>query len=185
MVLETTGHALSNSGTIEATNGGWLLVSHSTITDTATAHSTASGANSLVELDTATVNGGIVSVGAGAFMETVSGGTSTITAAVSDAGTVGAFNSSHLAITGAVTGAGDAHIGAAGVLEFAAASSTNVIFETFGSNHTGTLMLDTATKTTSQFSGTISNFANGNDIDLGAINFTTGKAELSFNTGTK
>ena len=56
--------------------------------------------------------------------------------------------------------------GTKGVLEFVAASSTNVSF-----GHGGTLILDTATNAANKFTGKISGFDHSDDIVLGAINF--------------
>jgi hypothetical protein len=43
------------------------------------------------------------------------------------------------------------------------------------------LQLDAGTAAAAKFTGTVAGFAHGsNDVDLGAIDFTTGNAQLSF-----
>jgi hypothetical protein len=164
MMIQTSGHAINNAGTIEATDGGWLRVSHTTITDGATAHFSVAGTNSLIDLDAATINGGIVSVGAGSTLEAVNGTTNRINAAIANSGMLEAISGSQLTVTGAVTGGGAALIGSGGTLEFGAASNAAVDFDP---GATGTLQLDHS----HDFSGTVAGLSTQNSIDLRDINF--------------
>jgi len=197
MLIHTPGHAVANTGTIEATGGGWLMIQDTTITDTGAGSVQATGTgllgsttiNSHIDLDNATITGGTVTVGASTFLTAVHGSTATVTAAVVDNGTLEALNSytdsnsvthtSHLTINGAVTGGGGALIGLGGVIEFGVSSSANVKFDKFSTTDHGTLMLDKATSVTSQFTGTITGFHINDDIDLGAIGFTDGDVNIS------
>ena len=205
MLIHTPGHAVANTGTIEATGGGWLMIQDTTITDTGAGSVQATGTgllgsttiNSHIDLDNATITGGTVTVGASTFLTAVHGSTATVTAAVVDNGTLEALNNytdsnsvthtSHLTINGAVTGGGGALIGLGGVIEFGVSSSANVKFDKFSTTDHGTLMLDKATSVTSQFTGTITGFHINDDIDLGAIGFTDGDVNISdqasFNAG--
>ncbi len=187
MMLQTTGRAVSNAGTIEATDGGWLRISHTTVTDTATAHITVDGTNSLLDLDTATINGGIVSVTNGGILAGVAGTTSTINAStsVADSGMVEAYNGSHLVFTGAVMGSGTGFVSSDGLIDFGAASSLNVNFnfDAPGDN-SGTLVLEKATSAAFQFTGAITNFVSGYDVDLGAISFTGSSVHVGAYDGT-
>ena len=78
-------------------------------------------------------------------------------------------------VEGAVIGTGSALIQNGGVLEFSAASSAKVAF---GAGH-GSFILDSATNAAFKFIGTITGFANGDDIDLGAIGFTDGDVNIA------
>jgi hypothetical protein len=86
-----------------------------------------------------------------------------------------AANSSHLTVTGVVSGTAAGLIDGAGITEFAAASSTNVTFN-FGAS--GTLTLDAATNAASKFTGMIAGFANGDHLEPGAIGYAAGDFEL-------
>jgi hypothetical protein len=196
MVIHTPGHAVSNAGVIEASNGGWLVVDHTTVANSATGSVQALDSGTHLDLDGATISAGHLTVGAGAVVDTVNGSASAVTgAAVKNAGTIeagygdltihgavtntgvlAAANGSHLTVTGAVTGSGSATIESGGVLEFGAASSADVAFVDAG----GKLVFDHATTTSSKFSGTISGFAHGSDIDLGAIGYTVGDAQMNY-----
>jgi hypothetical protein len=81
----------------------------------------------------------------------------------------------HLTVEGAVIGTGSALIQNGGVLEFSAASSAKVAF---GAGH-GSFILDSATNAAFKFIGTITGFANSDDIDLGAIGFTDGDVNIA------
>lgn len=194
MVIQGSGGAV-NAGTIEASDGGWLVLQQTTIANGETGSVQALGAGSILDLDGAIIGGGAVSIGAGATIDTVdnqastikraavtnagtlaaSYGNLTIDAAVTNTGNLAAANGSRLDIAGTVTGAGTATIGSGGILEFGGASDANVTFL----DATGTLQLDHALDGASRFSGTVAGFAPGADaIDLGAIN--AANAQLSF-----
>jgi hypothetical protein len=195
--LGIEGAAFNNTGTLEVTGAGGLTITSTTITDSAGAMIKALASGSHIDLDTAVITGGKVSTVLGSSIDTLNShassitgatvtnagtleanhGDLTVTGAVTNTGILAAANGSHLDITGAVTGAGTATIASSGLLEFGAASSAKVAFL----DATGTLQLDQATTLTSKFTGTVTGFALGSDaIDFGAINFTTGDAQLSF-----
>jgi ELWxxDGT repeat protein len=73
---------------------------------------------------------------------------------------------------------GVAKVGSNGLLEFGNASSANVTFL----DNSGTLKLDVGTTAATKFSGTISGFQHGNDIDFADITYTTGNTQLSFDS---
>ena len=187
----------TNEGKLQATGTGGLVIENTTITGTASsslATITSVTGHAHIDLDNVTISGGTVTVVANSTLDTFNDHASTITVtkltnagtfaadhgdltvngAVTNTGVLAAAHGSHLDITGAVTGAGTATIASGGILEFGGASSAKVTFL----DATGTLQLDHATTTVSKFTGTISGFALGTDIDLGAINYTTGNAQL-------
>jgi hypothetical protein len=193
-VLDINTHSFTNSGLLEATGHGVLDIS-SDITDTITGQVKAAAASAHIDLDNAAITGGTVSTVAGSFLDSTSGsstisttnvvtnagrlgaegGDLTVTGAVNNTGAFDANNAHQLIIDGAVTGTGTGTIENNGILEFAAASNAKVTFE----DATGTLQLDAATTTAAKFTGTITGFAAGTDnIDLGAITYTTGNGEL-------
>jgi fibronectin-binding autotransporter adhesin len=194
--LDITGGtgAGANAGTIAVGDGAKLGI-EGAFNNTGTLKTLASGSH--IDLDAAVITGGKISTVLGSFIDTLNSHASSITGAtVTNAGTleanhsdltvIGAVtntgilavaNGSHLDITGAVTGAGTATIDSSGLLEFGAASSAKVTFL----DATGTLQLDHATTLASKFTGTVTGFHGSDDIDFGAINYTTGDAQqLSF-----
>jgi hypothetical protein len=186
--------AFNNEGKLES--AGNLVIANTTVADSASGLVATLAAASHIDLDGATITGGTVSVFFGSTIDTLNDNASTISGAVvTNAGTltanhgnltvngavtnagVLAADDSILDITGAVTGKGTATIADSGTLEFGGASSAKVTFL----DHTGTLQLDAATTVAARFTGTIVGFAHGSDdIDLGAINFTSGNAQLGF-----
>jgi hypothetical protein len=93
-----------------------------------------------------------------------------------NAGTIEATNGGWLDVTSVASG--NAQVGTGGLLEFGNASSAHVTFL----DTTGTLKLDVGATTATKFSGTISGFQQNNDIDLADIGYTTGDAQLSYDT---
>ena len=194
MVIQASG-GVSNAGTIEASDGGWLVIQQTTVANAGAGSVEAVGAGTILDLEGAIIAGGAVSVGAGATIDTVNNqastikhavvtnagtlaasyGDLTIDAGVTNAGNLAAANGSRLDITGTVAGAGTATIGSGGIVEFGGASDANVTFL----DATGTLQLDHAFDNASRFSGTVAGFAAGADaIDLGAID--AAKVQVSF-----
>lgn len=195
MLIQTSGHVLSNAGIIEATAGGWLEINQTTIANDRSGVVRALGANTHLDLDGTTITGGHVTVGAGATIDTAGDIASTIDAKVINRGTVAAAagdltidgpvtnsgvlsvaNGDHLVINGAVTGNGSATIASGGNLEFGSASTANVSFL----DGTGTLLLDHAANDTFKFAGSVTGFQHGAEIELAAIDYTTGAAQLTF-----
>ena len=172
------------------------MLENTTLTNSKSGALMTLGTGSHIDLDTADINGGTLTIAKGTVVHTVNDHASTITgAAITNAGTLAAdhgdltidgpikssngileaANSSHLTVTGVVSGKAAGLIDASGIMEFAAASSANVTFG-FGAN--GTLVLDAATNTADKFTGTLSGFDVGDHIELGAIAYTSGDAEL-------
>ncbi len=187
--------AFTNNGLLEST--GDLVISHMTVANSPGGLMAAEKLGAHIDLDTATITGGSVVTIAGSFIDTLNGNAGTIsfaaitnggtiradhgdlsiTGAVTNNGVLGADNGSTLDIAGAVGGKGSGTIAHGGILEFGAASSAKVTFL----DQTGTLQFDAATTVASQFTGRIAGFAHGsNNVDLGAIDFTTGNGQLSF-----
>jgi hypothetical protein len=185
-------HTFSNGGLLEALHGGWLLIGTDVTNTAASAKIATSGAGSIVQLD-GSVNGGTISVAKGTDFEILHGvisgakitnagnfsafGDVTVTGGIANTGALQAEDH-HLIIQGAVTGKGSALISGSGILEFGAASSANVIF-TDGA--TGSLVFDTATSKANKFTGTISGFDHGDDIQLvGLFDADTATVSQSF-----
>ena len=183
----------TNEGKLEATGTGGLVIADTTVTASPKGLLTTLALGSHIDLDGATITGGLVTVVAGSKIDTLNDDASTITASkITNAGTIAAdhgnltingavtntgglvADNSVLDFTGAVTGLGSATIANDGILEFGAASSAKVTFL----DTTGTLQLDAATTTVSKFTGTISGFHGNNVVELGAISYTTGNAQL-------
>jgi hypothetical protein len=174
-----------NEGAIEA--HGKLVITDSFINDDAsTAAIKTLSAGAVIDLDHTTVSGsGTISTVANSTIEAIGSSASSITAksiinagtveahgndltvagAVTNTGTLSAIDHHHLTITGAVTGNGAASLDSGGTLEFDAASSAKITFH----DNASTLVLASATTTAAKFTGTISGFAGGDVIELGAF----------------
>ncbi|MFB9984722.1 beta strand repeat-containing protein [Mesorhizobium kowhaii] len=124
----------------------------------------ATGTHALV-IDT----GSSTVVNSGTLEATGSGGL-TINGAVANSGLIWA-NGGDIAISGQVTGDGDAIIGNMSQLEFHAASSADVIF---GTDAAGTLRLNDSF----DFSGSIAGITNDDKVDLGDIWYGTGTSAV-------
>ena len=115
----------------------------------------------------------------------------TINSAVDNSGTLDA-NGGHITLFSAISGSGKATIENLGILDLAINSGAAIatpqaqVAVNFGTGG-GSLQIDHLTNTTNaKFTGTIAGFNNStDDIDLGAINFTTGNAQASYNAGTQ
>lgn len=176
LVIETTGHTVTNAGTIEARDGSVLLISHTTITDTATAHVSSLGSNSKLNVDAATINGGIVTIGAGAALAAVNGSTSTLNAAVDNSGRLAVADGSHLIVKKALSGQGTVEINGNSFLELGAGCTNEIDF--LGIN--ATLQLDTFGTSAVDSLGLVAGFVAGCDIDFAAITYTVGAGQLSY-----
>lgn len=194
LVIDTLD--FTNAGTLEAKKQGVLVIG-SDIENSSTGHVKATSPGSHVDLEGVTITGGKVSTAPGSIVESVdSDHPSTISqAVVKNAGTLGAeggdltingdvtnlgtldANDHQLTVVGDVTGRGHASIEGSGVLEFGGASSAKVAF---APGAAGTLILDAATNDSFVFKEAIKGFAANDHIDLGAIDFTTGDAQLSY-----
>lgn len=184
---------LTNAGLIEATGAGGLILWDGI--SNSSSGVIAAMAGSHIELHGTDIVGGNVATAKNASIVADNVNPSTISGAkITNGGTLGAdsadltinggltnngmlsvANNGHLDISGAVAGKGTATIASHGILEFGAAAPGAVTFL----DDTGRLQLDTATKTTAKFTGTISGFQHGDHIELGAIAFTSGDAELT------
>ena len=189
----------TNAGTLKATGTGGLVIHDTTIANVGKGLVATLAANSHIDLDDADITGGTVTIFKNSSIDTINDhdstisatkftnagavmadhGDLTVTGAIANTGLLAAAHDSTLSFTGAVTGKGIAQISSGGTLEFQGASSALVTFL----DGTGTLELDNATNSVAKFTGTVTGFANGTDIELGAIDFTTGNAQLSFNAG--
>ena len=199
--LDITAHTFHNAATIEATNGGTLIL-HSDITNTSSSAMIKTlSAEANIDLDGVTIAGGKVSIVKNSFFDSTGASSpSTIDAPVTNAGRLGAEgndltvngavnntgvldanNGNQLTVHGVVTGAGMATVENGGTIKFDFASSATFSFAT-GAD--GTLVLEFATNAANKFTGTISGFAHSDDIDLGAINYTTGDAQITGYTHT-
>ena len=174
----------TNTGLMEATKGGTLLIDGVTI-DNSLKHEKGTidaGHSSTVGLENATIIGGFVKALSGSMIEAEQGSNTITGAHVKNAGTIGAelanltivgdvnnhngdldANNATLVIDGTVKG-GTATLEGTGQIEFDGASSARV---TFAANSDAILKLDKP----HEFKGTISGLANGDYIDFTNINF--------------
>jgi hypothetical protein len=174
----------TNTGLMEATKGGTLLIDGVTI-DNSLKHEKGTidaGHSSTVGLENATIIGGFVKALSGSMIEAEQGSNTITGAHVKNAGTIGAesanltivgdvnnhngdldANNATLVIDGTVKG-GTATLEGTGQIEFDGASSARV---TFAADSDAILKLDKP----HEFKGTISGLANGDYIDFTNINF--------------
>ena len=185
---------VNNSGTIEALGSNTKVVFSGEVASTATGLILASGSNADVELDGATILGGILQTsGSSAFIETVSSSTDVLNGVTISAGSTvevnggtqltladtitnnGTFlvNGGSLNLNGVVNG-GLVEIEGKGDVTVAQATSENI---TFQAKSTGELVLDT-TSYTGQISGFGANTSQS--IDLADIDFAAGAKIVSY-----
>jgi fibronectin-binding autotransporter adhesin len=190
--LELARSTVTNTGLIEATGAGALVIGAASIANLGGAVA----ADGLLELYGAAITGGTVAVAAGAVLAGKDAGTIT-GASVTNAGTLvagaggltidGALGNTgllkadngELTITGAVTGTGQARIDGAGVLELDGAFGQVV---GFGAGSTGALILGDS----SAFTGTVAGLSRtgANHIDLKDIAYNAAdKVAYSATTG--
>jgi fibronectin-binding autotransporter adhesin len=189
--LELSRSTVTNTGLIETTGAGSLLIGRTAI---ANAGGTVT-ANKTIELALSTITRGAVSVSVGAVLvgknasaidgaivtnagtlDGASGGL-TISGDVGNSGRIEA-DRGDLTITGAVTGMGQARISGGGVLEVDEALAENV---TFADGGAGTLVLGDS----GAFTGTVAGFSKtgANTIDLKDIAYNAAD-KVSYSTAT-
>ena len=175
--------SINNSGTLLATGGGTLVLNDNVTNITATAMVEVD-AGSTLELESATISGGIVTVGGllgstgnsaidGAAISIASTGTLEVTSgtltidpgSITNSGTLAA-NGGTLDVVGAISGSGSATISGGGTLELGGADAQTVTFE-----GPGTLKLDNVTPTS--FTGQIDGLVVGDVIDLSDTTVTS------------
>ena len=192
----STGNTVTNAGTLEATSSGSLVIADSinnakviealgsgakvTIDNgsivrntTASAVVVASGKGAQVELDGATVSGGIVeamsgstaimsggTIAATATVETLNGGTAIVKGIVTNSGTLMASGIGSLLeiIGGAVVSGGAVKVGN-GVVDVLSGGTADVVFQ---SNGSGGLDIADTNANSSAFTGTVSGFGGVN-----------------------
>jgi fibronectin-binding autotransporter adhesin len=84
--LLLNGGAISNTGLLEATNGGALTIAGTTVTNTGAGNITASGAGSVVSLSNASITGGTLTASGGGALNPT--GSETLTGVTISAGTI-------------------------------------------------------------------------------------------------
>jgi hypothetical protein len=158
---QTNGVELNNaSGTISG--AGQLGVGGLAIVNGGTINANASGGIAISTGGSAVTNTGT--------LEASSGDPLTVANGVTNTGDIFA-NGANVTISGAVTGAGTAHIASGATLEFGSNSSAAV---TFNASANGILKLDTA----NHFTGTLTGMSTGNTIDM--HNITLSGASLTY-----
>lgn len=196
-VISIEANQFTNSGLLETTGSGDLFFG-TDITQTARGNIKIDGTGAKAQLEFATITGGMVSVGAGAFLGALGGGGSSVlkdqTQPIANAGEIDATASSliiedsikntagaslvvgngrEFEIIGAVTG-GKMEIQDTGQMILAGPSSANV---TFSGSSPGLLELSDATKFTGTVAGMLANPGSGIELfniaidDNPAINF--------------
>ena len=133
------------------------------------------GVGSFVIIDSGTADTGPtstaatnVTIGAGATLDVISGGSLTVSGTLTDSGLVEVNSGGKLDIKGSVTGTGTFTINSA-TLEFGGSVAAGVVVVFAGT--TGTLQLDQSLN----FAGIVSNFQAGDVIDLRDLTFTSGE----------
>ena len=214
----STGNAVANAGILEAMSSGRLVIADSvnnakliealgsgakvTIENgsvirntTASAVIVASGKGAQVELDGATISGGLVeamsgstaivsggTVGASATVETLTGGTAIVNGVVANTGTfIASGAGSLLEITGgAVVSGGTVKVGN-GIVDVLSGGTADIVFQ---SNGSGGLEIADTNANPSAFTGTVSGFGGVNHanhvqfIDL--VSVTSAAHTISF-----